>query len=83
LVASVADRQSVQLRGEQTWVNGQTISRTSQKRIRPTTWGDRFDPVGATAQREVQQKAALKLRNEQQQLDAEIAAIVKKHNPVA
>ncbi|WP_426078263.1 hypothetical protein [Janthinobacterium sp. PSPC3-1] len=45
--------------------------------------GDRFDPASATAQREEQQKAALKLRNEQQQLDTEIAAIVKKHKPVA
>ena len=43
--------------------------------------GGRFDPAGATAQREAQQKAALKLRKEQQQLDAEIAAIVKRHKP--
>lgn len=44
--------------------------------------GDRFDPVGAKAQHQAQQKSALKLRNEQQQLDAEIAAIVQKHKPV-
>jgi len=42
---------------------------------------ERFDPAGATAQREGQQKAAVKLRKEQQQLDAEIAAIVQKHKP--
>ena len=41
--------------------------------------GERFDPAGATAQREAQQKVAAKLRKEQQQLDAEIAAIVQKH----
>lgn len=45
--------------------------------------GDRFDPVAAKAQREAQQKTALKLKNDQQQLDAEIAAIVKMHKPVA
>lgn len=45
--------------------------------------GNRFDPEGAKAQHHAQQKSALKLRNEQQQLDAEIAAIVKKHKPVA
>lgn len=39
----------------------------------------RFDPAGASAQREAQQKAELKLKKEQQQLDAEIAAIVQKH----
>lgn len=39
----------------------------------------KFDPAGANAQREAQQKAARKLRTEQQQLDAEIAAIVQKH----
>jgi len=44
--------------------------------------GDRFDPVGAKVQHQAQQKSALKLRNEQQQLDAEIAAIVQKHKPV-
>ncbi|MGJ9419813.1 hypothetical protein ACHAC9_18980 [Massilia sp. CMS3.1] len=43
--------------------------------------GERFDPAGAKAQREAQQKATLKLRKEQQQLDAEIAAIVQKHKP--
>ena len=43
----------------------------------------RFDPAGASAQREVERKAALKLREEQQQLDAEIAAIVQKHKPAA
>ncbi|KAL0630587.1 hypothetical protein Q9L58_010562 [Maublancomyces gigas] len=43
--------------------------------------GDRFDPAVATAHREAQQNAALKLRIEQQQLDAEIAALVKKHKP--
>lgn len=39
----------------------------------------RFDPASAKAQREAEQKAAQKLRREQQQLDAEIAAIVQKH----
>lgn len=39
----------------------------------------KFDPAGAKAQREAEQKAAQKLRIEQQQLDAEIAAIVQKH----
>jgi hypothetical protein len=39
----------------------------------------KFDPRGANEQREVQQKAARKLRADQQQLDAEIAAIVRKH----
>lgn len=41
--------------------------------------GERFDPAGATAQREAHQKAALKLRKEQQQLDTEIAAFIQKH----
>jgi len=41
--------------------------------------GERFDPEGAAALREAQQKAARKLRTEQQQLDAEIAGIVRKH----
>lgn len=41
----------------------------------------RFDPTDASAQRDAQRKAALKLREEQQQLDAEIAAIVQKHKP--
>lgn len=41
--------------------------------------GDKFDPAGAKAQREAQQQAALRLRKEQQALDAEIAAIVQKH----
>jgi hypothetical protein len=38
-----------------------------------------FDPLQANAQREAQQKAAQKLKRDQQQLDAEIAAIVRKH----
>jgi hypothetical protein len=42
----------------------------------------RFDPAGANAHRNAEQAAALKLRKEQQQLDAEIAAIVQKHKPV-
>ena len=41
----------------------------------------RFDPAGAAAQRAAEQKAALKLRLEQQQLDEEIVAIVQKHKP--
>ena len=41
-----------------------------------------FDPLRANAQREAQQKTAQKLKRDQQQLDAEIAAIVRKHkNP--
>ena len=40
---------------------------------------DRFDPTGARAQRDAQQKAAHKLKGDQQQLDAEIASIVRKH----
>jgi hypothetical protein len=39
----------------------------------------RFDPLRANAQREAQQKAAQKLKRDQQQLEAEIAAIVRKH----
>ena len=39
----------------------------------------RFDPLGARARREAQQKAAHKLKLDQQQLDAEIALIVQKH----
>lgn len=39
----------------------------------------KFDPAGTKAQREAEQKAAQKLRIEQQQLDSEIAAIVQKH----
>ncbi len=42
----------------------------------------RFDPARADAQQKAKQAAALKLRTEQQQLDAEIAAIVQKHKPV-
>jgi hypothetical protein len=41
--------------------------------------GGSFDPQAANAHREAQQKATRKLRNEQQQLDAEIAAIVEYH----
>jgi hypothetical protein len=43
--------------------------------------GGRFDPAGARAQRDAQQKASLKLSKEQQRLNAEIAAIVRKHKP--
>lgn len=43
--------------------------------------GDRFDPVGARAQREAQQAAALRLRKEPRQLNEEIAAIIQKHKP--
>jgi hypothetical protein len=39
----------------------------------------KLDPRLADAQREAQQKAARKASNEQQQLDTEIAAIVRKH----
>lgn len=39
----------------------------------------RFDPAGARAQRDAQQKAAYKLKRDQQQLDAEIASIVQAH----
>lgn len=39
----------------------------------------RFDPLRANAQREAQQKAAQKLNRDQQQLDAKIAANVRKH----
>jgi Na+-transporting methylmalonyl-CoA/oxaloacetate decarboxylase gamma subunit len=41
--------------------------------------GQQFNPVAAKVQRDAQQKAAQKLRSEQQRLDAEIAAIVHKH----
>jgi Na+-transporting methylmalonyl-CoA/oxaloacetate decarboxylase gamma subunit len=41
--------------------------------------GRRFDPQTANAQREAEQKASRKLANEQQKLDAEIAAIVQQH----
>jgi hypothetical protein len=43
--------------------------------------GGRFDPAGALAQRDAQQKATQKLRKDQQRLNAEIAAIVQKHKP--
>lgn len=39
----------------------------------------RFDPLGARAQRDAQQKAAQKLKRDQLQLDAEIASIIQKH----
>ena len=39
----------------------------------------RFDPTAARAQCDAQQKAAHKLKRDQQQLDAEIASIVQKH----
>lgn len=38
-----------------------------------------FDPLGAKAHRDEQQKAAHKLKRDQQQFDAEIASIVQKH----
>jgi hypothetical protein len=41
----------------------------------------RFDPAGADAQRKAEQATVLKVRKDQQQLDAEIAAIVQKHKP--
>jgi hypothetical protein len=41
--------------------------------------GEKFDPAGAKALREEQQKKAQTLKNEQQQLNAEIAEIVRKH----
>lgn len=40
----------------------------------------KFEPRGAQAHRENQQRSAQKLREEQQQLDAEIAAIVREHD---
>lgn len=43
----------------------------------------RFDPEGANVQREAQRRAMQKLRNDQQRLDAEIAAIVNKHKSKA
>jgi hypothetical protein len=42
----------------------------------------KFDPRGANAQRESQQKSAQKLREAQQKLDAEIADIVRKHKTI-
>ena len=39
----------------------------------------RFDPADARAQRDAWQKAAHKLKRDQQQLDAEIVSIVQKH----
>lgn len=42
----------------------------------------KFDPVGANAQQELRQKAALQLRREQQQLNVEISAIVHRHRAV-
>jgi hypothetical protein len=59
-------------------VNGQTISRISQKNQANYVNG-RFDPADASAQRAVWQKAAYKLKPDQQQLDAEIVSIVQKH----
>jgi hypothetical protein len=44
--------------------------------------GGKFDPQRANAQREAQQKAAQKLRDEQQRLDAEIATIVQQHKNI-
>ena len=41
--------------------------------------GGRFDPETVNAQREAEQKASRKLANEQQKLDAEIAAVVQQH----
>lgn len=41
------------------------------------------DSAGADAQRKAEQAGALKLRTEQQQLDAEIAAILQKHKAVS
>lgn len=39
----------------------------------------RFNPQEATEQREAHRRATQKLRNDQQRLDAEIAAIVQRH----
>jgi hypothetical protein len=44
--------------------------------------GGRFDPQSASAQREAQQRAAQKLRDERQRLDAEIATIVQQHKKI-
>ena len=41
--------------------------------------GGRFDPASALAQRDAQQKATQKLRKDQERLNAEIAAIGRKH----
>lgn len=41
--------------------------------------GNQFNPAGAKAQRDAQQKAEKTLRADQRKLDAEIAAIVQKH----
>lgn len=38
-----------------------------------------FNPEGAKAYRDAEQKFEQKLRSDQQKLDAEIAAIIKKH----
>jgi len=43
--------------------------------------GGKFDPAAANSQRELQQKAANRLEDEQNRLNAEIVAIVKKHKP--
>lgn len=44
--------------------------------------GSEFNPARAQAYRDAEQKATEKLRSDQQKLDAEIAAIVKKHKPI-
>lgn len=44
--------------------------------------GGEFNPARAHAYRDAEEKAAKKLRSDQQKLDAEIAAIVKKHKPI-
>jgi Na+-transporting methylmalonyl-CoA/oxaloacetate decarboxylase gamma subunit len=41
--------------------------------------GEKFNPAGAKTQWKTQQKAALNLSKEQQQLDAKIATIVHNH----
>jgi hypothetical protein len=41
--------------------------------------GGELNPAGAQAQRDAQQKAAQKLRMDQQRLNAEIAGIIRKH----
>ena len=41
--------------------------------------GEKFDPAGAKGLLGEEQKAAKTLKNEQQQLDAEIAEIVREH----
>jgi len=80
VLVSVTGRQSVQLRENNVGEWSEYFEDFPEENQANYVAG-RFDPSRAITQRENQENAALKLREDQRQLDTEIAAIVEKHKP--